>query len=528
MLVKLITNLFLWRLKLPRDVHRYAFKHFSSRVLLQMKDRVITYGDLKDRSYRLVAAWQAMGLQKGDIVFTQVKADEELFEIRTAALELGIVLTAFHEAHPARFIIYAAGEAPPKLFIANPEYGVGCVDAMLIEKPEVPVWKTGQGERYEREISSHEPIETKIKISPSDSMALGFTSGTTGVPKGLLSSHNSAIMSLKLMVKNLDRISHSSAENINLTAIPFVGAGSGLMMPTMISGGTLVVMDKYSPENLLATVKKQGVTRLFITPSQLIDLLEMPESVDNDLITVTHIIYGTAPMAAAKLEEAIKRFGPIFQQGYGQAEILPPVSMLHSSDHLKNGKIASRSILSSCGQVVDGVEVRISDPEGNSLSTGTMGEVHVNTPTRFKTYLNAEQNKGVILDDGFFVTGDHGYLDAEGYLHILDRQPDLIQTSGGLIYPRLVEEEVHDHPAVRECCLVLVADKPVLCISIRQASLAREQGEIKTEIMNLLKSRLLSWQMPVDIVFVDQMPRSLLGKVLRREVRDELNAKHEK
>jgi len=528
MLTKLLTNLFLWRLKLPRDVHRYAFKHFSSQVLLQTKDRVVTYGDLKERSYRLVAAWQAMGLKKGDIVFTQVKAEEELFEIRTAALELGIILTAFHEAHPAKFIVNAAGAAPPKLFIANPDYGVDCVNTMLMEKPEVPIWKTGQGKRYEQEISSHKPIKTNTKISASDAMALGFTSGTTGLPKGLISSHHSAITSLKMMIRNLDENSNHTDTNINLTAIPFVGAGSGLMMPTMISGATLVILDEYSPENLVNTIKKHGVNRLFLTPSQLIDLLEMPQSIDKDLSTVNHIIYGTAPMAAAKIEEAIKRFGPIFQQGYGQAEILPPVSMLHCSDHLEDGKIANRSILSSCGRVVEGVEVRISDPQGHTLPTGMMGEVHVNTPTRFTSYLNPEQNKGVILDDGFFVTGDHGYLDSENYLHILDRQADLISTDEGMIYPRLVEEEVHDHPAVRECCLVAVENQPVLCVSIRNASLNKDKDEIKAEILALLKSRILSWQLPTDITFVDQIPRSLLGKVLRREVRDELNVKHEK
>jgi len=524
MLAKLLTKLFLWRLKLPRDVHRYAFKYFPDRVLLQTKDRAITYGELQDRAYRLVAAWQAMGLQKGDIVFTQVKADEELFEIRTAALELGILLTAFHEAHPANFLVYAAGEAPPKLFIANPNYGVGCVDEMLTEKPEIPVWKTGVAERYEQEIARHEPIETKTKILPSDPMSLGFTSGTTGIPKGLVSTHHSAIKSLKLMVLNLDGHSDRTAHNINLTAIPFVGAGSGLMMPTMLSGGTLVVLDNYSPENLVATVKQYGVTRLFVTPSQLIDLLEMPRSADQDLATVMHIIYGTAPMAAAKLEEAIKRFGPIFQQGYGQAEILPPVSMLHSSNHLKDGKIASRNILSSCGRVVDGVDVRIADHNGQALPAGEMGEVHVNTPTRFKTYLNPEQNKGVILEDGYFVTGDHGYLDMEGYLHILDRKPDLIPTDEGLIYPRLVEEEVHDHPAVRECCLVAVSEQPVLCISLRDAFKEKFKINIQNEILDLLSFRIPSWQMPVKVVFVDTMPRSLLGKVLRREVREQLNS----
>jgi acyl-CoA synthetase (AMP-forming)/AMP-acid ligase II len=191
---------------------------------------------------------------------------------------------------------------------------------------------------------------------------------------------------------------------------------------------------------------------------------------------------------------------------------------------MRDGKIASRSILSSCGKVVDGVKVRIVDAHDNILPVGERGSVQVNTPTRFKTYLNPEQNKGVILDDGFFVTGDHGYLDQENYLHILDRQPDLIASDGGMIYPRLVEEEAHDHSAVKECCLVAVADKPVLCVSVRQAFLEEEKANIKDEIMTLLDSRIHAWQMPLDIVFVAQMPRSLLGKVLRREVRDALNA----
>jgi len=527
MLATLLTNIFLSRFKLPRDVHRYAFKHYSSRILLQTENSIITYASLQDRAYRLVSAWQDMGLVKGDIVFVQVKADEELFEIRTAALELGVLLTSFHEAHPASFLVYAAGEAPPKLFIANPEYGQGSTDAMLSERPEIPVWKTGTSERYELEIDTHEPIDINTIISPLDPMGLGFTSGTTGKPKCLISTHGAAISSLKLMIRNIEKIPTKLEREINLTAIPLVGAGYGFIMPTIINGGTLLTLDEYSPEKLVNSINKFGVTSLFITPSQLIDLLEISTTDDQKLTTVKQVIYGTAPMPAAKLEEAIKRFGPIFQQGYGQAEVLPPVSILGSSEHMQNGHIAPRTVLTSSGRVVDGVEVRISGPTGQHLPRGSVGEVQVNTPTRFKSYLNPEQNKGVILEDGFFVTGDHGYLDTDGYLHILDRRADLISTHEGVIYPRLVEEEVHDYPAVRECCLVAVAGQPVLCVSIRNAYLDMDKSEIKTGILNLLDSRVSSWQMPVDIVFVEQMPRSLLGKVLRREVRDKLNTKLE-
>ncbi|MDQ7072962.1 MAG: AMP-binding protein [Gammaproteobacteria bacterium] len=370
MFKKLFLHWFLSKLTLPRDVHRYAFRKYSSRIMLKTHNKELTYQQLQDRSYRLVAAWQAMGLKKGDIVFTQVKAEEELFEIRTAAVEMGIILTTFHDAHAAEFVVYAADKAPPVLFIVNPDYGVGSAEALSTANPNIAIWKTGQNEQYESQVISHEPQQSTAIILPEEPMGLGFTSGTTGEPKGLISSHGAAIASLKLMVKNLEKAPDRSAKNINLTAIPFVGAGSGLLMPTLLSGGTLVVLDKYSPENLVATIKQNGVTRLFITPSQLIDLLEMPASIDNDLATVSHIIYGTAPMPAAKLEEAIKRFGPIFQQGYGQAEILPPVSMLHSAGHMNKGEIANRAILSSCGKVVDGVEVRIVDSDGKTVASG--------------------------------------------------------------------------------------------------------------------------------------------------------------
>lgn len=524
MLKKWLTTLFLSRLKLPRDVHRYAFKKFPQRILLQADDRMLTYGELEARSMRIVGAWQKLGLKKGDIVFVQVRAEKESFEIRTAALELGIVLTGFHSAHPSEFIVYAAGEAPPKLFVVDPSYGIDSADALHKAYPQLPIWQTGASGNYEEHLASASQTKATTKIQPTDAMGLGFTSGTTGVPKGLISSHGSAIISLKMMVKNLEKAPDRSAISINLTAIPLVGAGSGLIMPTMLSGGTLVIMDEYSPEKLVSTVNKYSVTRLFLTPSHLIDILEMPDSINQDLATVNHIIYGTAPMPAAKLEEAIKRFGSVFQQGYGQAEILPPVSMLKSSDHVSDGKIASRDILSSCGKVVKGVKVRIADGQGNSLPIGQRGEVHVNTPTRFQTYLNSEQNKGVILEDGFFVTGDHGYLDSKEFLHILDREADLIKTVDGLIYPRIVEEQVHDHPAVRECCLVAVADQVILCVSIRNAFVDDAKDEINKQIFALLETRIDQWQMPTDIVFVQQMPRSLLGKVLRREVRDKLNA----
>lgn len=520
--MSLLMSLFLSRIRLPRDIHRFAFRKYSDRVAVQFEGDSVTYRQLQDRSYRLVQAWQGMGLKQGDVVFAQVDTGEEFFVIRTATLEMGIVLTSFHALHTPEFVVHAASQANPKLCIVDEAFVAGSADALKGANPDLPVWGIGSASAFEQAIATHDPRPSKQKIRPEDAMVLGFTSGTTGPPKGLISSHGAAIASLKLLMRKLNIKPDKSVVHINMSTIPLVGAGSGLIFPTLLSGGILVVMKDYSPTKMVEMVKQHSVTRLFVTPSQLIDLLEMPQSVDADLATVTQIIYGTAPMPAAKLQEAILRFGPIFQQGYGQAEVLPPVSLLSPAEHMQDGKPAPRTVLMSCGKVVDGVLVRISGPNEQPLPVGEIGEIHVNTPTRFQTYLNPAQNKGVILDGGFFNTGDHGFIDPDGYLHVIDREADIINTPDGALYPRLIEEEAHDHPAVRECCFVETGKGPVLFVSLRNSFCDANRDDVASEIKDLLKQRLPQWQVPKDVAVIDTIPRSFLGKVLRRNVREEM------
>ncbi len=523
----ILTNLFLSRIRLPRDIHRYAFRKYPERRALQFADHAMTYGQLQDRSYRLVQAWHALGLKKGDVVFAHVDSGAEFFEIRTAALETGVVLTVFHGLHTPDFIVGAALAARPKLLIVDNDFAPESQAAFARALPDVPVWETGPNNRYETRIAAHEPIPSKADLRPDDPMVLGFTSGTTGPPKGLISSHGAAIASLKLIIRNLKIRPDRKMINISLSAIPLFGAGSGLIFPSLLSGGTLVVMQGYSPEALVKLVRKHRVTRLFLTPSHLIDLLDMPPETDADLATVTHIVYGTSNMPAAKLEEALNRFGAAFQQGYGQAEVLPPVSLLTPEMHRQDGKPAPRDVLRSCGKVVKGVKVRIMGPEGKELQPGQTGEIHVQTPTRLQTYLDPDHNKGVILDDGWFRTGDHGFLDHDGYLHVTDRAADIIHTDNGPVYPRPVEEEAHDHPAVKECCLIEIDNRPVLFISLRDRSVSRDRKEITGEIANLLKQRLPPEQRPHDIRLLPEIPRSFLGKVMRREAKVRMQNEHD-
>ncbi len=524
----ILTELFLSRIKVPRDIHRYAFGKFARRTALQFADgTAMSYAELRERGYRLTQAWEALGLKKGDVVFAQVDTGPAFFEIRTASLETGVVLCVFHALHGPEFVAAAARAAHPKLLLVDSGFAPATSAAFARAMPAVPVWEIGANSPYEEQIAAHPPRPSKADVRPHDPMGLGFTSGTTGPPKGLISSHGAAVASLKLIIRNLRIRRDPKAVNISLPSMPLAGAGSGLILPSLLSGGTLVVMGDYSPQKLVSLVRRHAVTRLFLTPSHLIDLLDLPAEANADLASVSHIVYGTANMPAAKLEEALSRFDAQFQQGYGQAEVLPPVSLLTPRMHRRaDGTPAPRHVLRSCGKVVKGVRVRIVTPDGRACAPGETGEIHVHTPTRLQTYLNPEQNRGVILEGGWFRTGDHGHLDRQGHLHVIDRDADVIHTDNGPTYPRPIEEEAHDHPAVKECCLVGIDRRPVLFFSLRNEFGQADTARITRELRALLMQRLPAGDCPQDIRVLPEIPRSFLGKVLRREVRAGIQDEH--
>jgi acyl-CoA synthetase (AMP-forming)/AMP-acid ligase II len=163
-----------------------------------------------------------------------------------------------------------------------------------------------------------------------------------------------------------------------------------------------------------------------MTPSQLIDLLDWSELARYDISSLKNLIYGTAPMPAAKLEEAIVRLGPIFQQGYGMAEILPPVSLLQMEHHVHNGEPAARNILSSAGRVVNGVKVQVVDDQSQPAKAGEIGEILIQSPTAFSGYWQQKDLTNKVLNNGWYHSSDYGFFDQYGLLYILDRKSDLI------------------------------------------------------------------------------------------------------
>ena len=504
---------------------RFAFRRHQTNRAIITEGKTVTFEILENRTLSLANGLTGLGIQKGDSIFAMVTNGINQIEISMMGYEMGIMLTSFNAVSAKENILDAAQLINPKLFIYDPS--IAKEVALLLKESIKNIQLLEIGNEYEDFITKHPAVQSDNKISPTDIVALGFTSGTTGAPKALPATHGVFVKSLQLVVKNVGIGPKKKTPDVFLVGIPLAGAGSGVVLPAILSGAAILVPSAYDAGLFLELVQTHKVTRMFITPSLLIDILDHPKLNDYDLKSLGNVIYGTETLAAAKLEEAIKRFGPIFQQGYGSAEVLPPVSMLQPMDHMKNGKVANRNVLTSVGKVVPQVKVKIVDDNNNPLAHKKIGHVMIQSPTLFKGYWKRPDLTTRAIVDGWLKIGDLGYLEEDGRLHVLGRLADVIKKEKRIIYPRQVEEYIHDHPAVKECTLVQVGEAAILAISLRQAYRnANNHETLKQEILDLLKGKIEAYQFPDDIEIMEELPRSYLAKVLRREVREFLKVKN--
>jgi fatty-acyl-CoA synthase len=518
---KLITRLYLRRYRVPRDLVRESFSRYADRTALITPSGELTFNELAQRVYALSHALEDAGLRKGDRFFTLLHDDREQIEARLAAFESGFVITSFHASHPLSLIQTAASIAKPKALIYDPAT-IPDLPAALAEKGLHPfTLSVGSGGTYESSLERTQPRRSTFNVDPDDPASLGFTSGTTGEPKALFTTHGVIVTSLKLTAMNVS-VKPGQRDRF-LLGIPLVGAGSGVVMPMLFSGAMQIIPPAYTADHLARLISKHEITRMFLTPSLLIDLLDHPEA---DLSSLRNVIYGTAPMPVPKLEEAILRWGPIFQQGYGMAEVLPPVSLLQMHQHVRGDSPAPRSVLRSVGKIVPEVRVKIIDDHGSVLPTGEVGEVLIKSPTTFSGYWQNEEMNARVLREGWYHSGDLGFIDTDGFLHILGRRHDMIKTSSGHVFPLLIEERAHDHPGVKEAALIPAETDAglLLVVSPRRALHSPEKlAHLKQELAALYAQDTQIPIGPDQIKIMDELPRSYLVKVLRRDIRSSMS-----
>jgi len=357
-----------------------------------------------------------------------------------------------------------------------------------------------------------------VPVDMDDVVMLSATGGTTGVPKGVMNTHRSA---QTFCAHFMIGCPYQGEETpVNLAAAPITHTAGLLSVPCTARGGTVVVVTKPDPAILLAAIPKYRVTELFLPPTVIYRLLDIPDLARKvDFSSLKYFMYGAAPMSVEKLKQAIAVIGPVMTGGYGQTEAPASISYLPPGEHFVGGKLASDERLSSVGRPNPLVRVEIMNEANEILSAGETGEICVRGDLVMKGYYKAPEKTAETIIDGWLHTGDIGHLDAQGYLHITDRKKDMIITGGFNVYPSEVEQILWSHPAVQDCAVIGVPNAQWGEAVKAVVELNAGQQVSAEALIALCKDRLGSVKAPKTVDFVDALPRSPVGKVLKKDLR---------
>jgi acyl-CoA synthetase (AMP-forming)/AMP-acid ligase II len=357
-----------------------------------------------------------------------------------------------------------------------------------------------------------------ITYDPEDVVAIMPTGGTTGRPKGVMQTHRNLGLSL---INGIVNNHYPPGERIcNLAAAPMTHTAGFLSLAASARGGTVVVLTRPDPMGLLDAIERHGVTELFLPPTVIYRLLEVPSLRERRLSSLRYLMYGAAPMSVGKLREAIEVFGPVLLQGYGQTEAPGSIAFLRPGDHFVEGQLAPDSRLSACGLPSVTNSLAILDDAGQSVPPGGSGEICVKGDIVMKGYYKQPDKTAETIVDGWLRTGDIGFLDDEGFLHITDRKKDLIISGGFNVYPSEVEQVLWSHPAVLDCAVIGVPDD-TWGEAVKAVVELKPEASVATEdLIALCKERLGSVKAPKSVDIVRQLPRSPVGKVLKKDLRE--------
>lgn len=482
---------------------RYTFNELhrlGNRIVNMMRDRLqLRRGDvylciLENDNLSLLHTWTAL---KGEAAaaFTNLRdaVDEHRWQIafirpRVVFLETAL-LPDYYDMLCAQGVTIVCMDAPP-----TPYNGVLIFDELLAGVPD-----------------SNPGIESDTE---RDILIYRFTGGTTGRSKCAQYTMGNWLGCRDSYYLEPEQVFDADTRFLHMAPISH-GSGLGLL-PTLFRGGCTVTQNVPDLKAWCANIEAERVTMGMLVPTLLYWLHDMPEASSHDLSSLRTLFYGAAPMSVGKLEQLQERFGNIFLQVYGSTECLQPVTTLSKSDHLN----ADPTKLSSAGRVAPGIELLVVDDDGNPVPHGTTGEVWLRSRATISGYYGNPEGCASEFADGFWKSGDLGYLDENEYLYIVDRKKDMIITGGFNVYAIEVESALNAHPAVAVSAVVGVPHDE-WGEAVHAEVVLRGGAEVTAEaLIDHVKSVLGRFKAPKSVAFVEALPVSVVGKVLRRQVRE--------
>ena len=483
--------------------------------------RTLSYADVQRLSWRVARALDRSGIAPGDKVAILSANDPVAFSCVFGISRAGAVWCPVNPRNEAaencdlldffdcRCLIFQAAFAPlvARILPDLPKLSVlVCLDGEPAGATPFDLW-TGP-----------EPAQPWQAEPAGDLVMLVGTGGTTGRPKGvMLTGGNIETMSA------LTLMSYPFQPRPRYLALaPLTHAAGVLCSPVLTLGGEIVIMGKPDLAEFLVRLAANRITHTFLPPTLIYMLLDHADLAGTDLSHLQCLWYGAAPMSASRLEEALTKIGPVMGQLFGQSEAPMMISTLAPAEHFRDDGTVATERLSSAGRPTPLTIVAIMDDEGHQLAAGERGEIVIRGPLVMAGYYKNPQATAETSQHGWHHTGDIGYLDADGYLFIVDRAKDMIITGGFNVYSAEVEQALLAHPAVQDCAVIGLPDEKW---GERVTAVVQPRpGQAVTgdEIRAFVKERLGSVKAPKQVEVWPDLPRSKVGKVLKTEVRAQL------
>jgi long-chain acyl-CoA synthetase len=499
------------------DISRKGRALYRDKIALVFEGLNLTYKELDERVNRLAHALTELGLKKGGRLTILAENTYKYMEVYFAAAKLGASITPLNFRLSDKEIDYIANDCEATIYFAGDGYeerSRGFKQNLKNISHWIALDKKKDGFLfYEDLLLNALDIEPMVEVDENDLAILMYTGGTTGLPKGVMLSHRNIMTSMYGMI-----IAFSFTINDSTCFIlPLFHIALWPVLSLLMVGGKSVILRRAEIGEILRSIHQEKCTHINLVPTLLTWLLDDPRIDEFDLSSLRLIGYSGSPIAVEVLKRSIAKFGNIFTQGYGLTEAAPIVTVLFKEDHVVEGP--RMKLLSSVGKVGLPVEARIVDDEDRPLKPGEVGEVVVRGKNVMMGYWKNLELTAKALRVGWLHTGDVGTVDEDGYIYLLDRKADMIITGGENVYPKETEDALYEHPAVRECAVVAAPDdrwgEKV------QAAVVLKTGQTATEaeLITHCKARLAGYKCPKKIEFWDELPKTSVGKILRREVR---------
>ena len=505
------------------DMLRRNASKFPKKTAIVSQDTTLDFETANNRVNRLANALMKKGLKKGDRIGVLIHNCHQFIEIYFAAAKTGGIFCPYNNHLKQWELKDILSYSSPKFLFVDEDYGE-MIDGL---KPEldfvdqyiclqIPTFSYMKN--YENLLAEGPVSEPDIKIAEEDVLSIIFTAGTTGKPKGAMRTHRHLMSDAVASVIDL-RVEYD--ERVLLTFPMYHVACEDNIVRHSFMPNTFYIKREggFNPEEVLAYISQEQITRLHVVPTMIHSLVQVPDVSKYDLSSLKLILYAGSSMPVELLKKALAIFPCSFAQLYGQTESGPFTTVLKPEDHILDGSEKKLRRLASSGRPALNYEIRIVDEHDVDVPVGEVGEIIGRSEAMMIGYWQMPEETAKKLKNGWLHTGDLGKFDEDGYVYIVERKNDLIISGGVNVYPREIEEVLYRHPAVSEASVIGLPDEHWGEVVKAVVILKTDAQATEDEIKDFCGKNLAGFKKPKSVDFWKELPKSPQGKILKKEIR---------